>query len=143
MLRRIALAVALMAVLVVAGTAFAGNGAGSNKSPSSWISAPRVVSSGSPSLAAASTAPRYGDGVTFTASTNQTSNPFVNLLCYQNGTLVYNGWSASLAGGSGDETFGLGSPAWQSGAADCTANLDMYWNGKWKVLASSSFHVDA
>ena len=142
MLRRIALAVSLVAVLVAAGTAFAGNGAGSSKSPSSWISAPRVVSSGSAS-AAASTAPRYGDGVTFTASTTQTSNPFVNLLCYQNGTLVYNGWSAPLAGGSGDETFGLGSPAWQSGAADCTASLDMYSNGKWKVLASSSFHVDA
>ena len=142
MFQRIALAASLLAVLTVAGAAVAGNGAGSNKSPSSWISAPRVVSSG-PSLTAATSGPRYGDVLTFDVSTNQTSNPFVNLRCYQNGTLVLSGWSAFFAGGLGDETFGLGSAAWQSGAADCTANLDAYSNGKWKVLASTSFHVDA
>jgi hypothetical protein len=143
MLSRIALAATLLSVLTVTGAALAGNGGGSNKSPSSWISAPRVVSSSSPSLTAATSGPRYGDVLTFDVSTNQTSNPFVNLLCYQNGTLVLNGWSTFFAGGLGDRTFGLGSAAWRSGAADCTANLDTYSNGKWKVLASTSFHVDA
>jgi hypothetical protein len=142
MLHRIALAASFLGVFAAAGAALAANSAGTNKS-SSWISAPTVVPSTSSPLAATSTAPSYGDAVTFTISTNQTSNPFVNLLCYQNGALVLNGWSAFFAGGMGDETFGLGSPAWQGGAADCTANLDMYSNGKWKVLASSSFHVNA
>jgi hypothetical protein len=81
--------------------------------------------------------------VTFTVSTNQTANPFVNLRCYQSGSLVLSGWSAFFTGGLGDRMFGLASAAWQSGAADCTAELDMYSNGKWKALASTSFHVDA
>src|SRR4029079_10596939 len=91
MLSRIAFAATLLGVLTVTGAALAGNSGGLNKSPSSWISAPRVVSSTSPSLTAATSEPRYGDVLTFDVSTNQTSNPFVNLLCYQNGTLVLNG----------------------------------------------------
>ena len=62
--------------------------------------------------------------------------------CSQNGTQVYNAWSAFFAGGLGDKTFGLASAAWRSGAADCTANLDKYANGRWKVLASATLHVD-
>jgi hypothetical protein len=49
-------------------------------------------------------------------STTQTGNPFVNLKCYGNG-IGYNSWSAFWpAAGS----FILSSPAWTSGAADCT-----------------------
>ena len=67
----------------------------------------------------------------------------MNLNCYQNGALVGQGWATFFTGGS-PGTFGLSSPIWQSGAADCTADLGMYANnGKWKVLASTSFHVDA
>jgi len=138
MLKRIAFGASLVAALALAGTALAGKGA----TKSSWISDPVVVSSSDPSATEAS-APRYGDVVTFTVSTNQTSNPFVNVRCYQNGTLVLSGWSAFFDGGLGDRTFGLASAAWRSGPADCTADLDMYSNGKWKVLASTSFHVDA
>jgi hypothetical protein len=136
MLQRIALGASLVGALALAGTALAGKGGAS----SSWISNPVVVSSSS--VSAATSAPRYGDVVTFTVSTNQTSNPFVNLRCYQNGNLVLSGWSAFTTGGLGDRTFGLASAAWRSGAADCTAELDMYSNGRWKALASTNFHVD-
>ena len=141
MVKRIAFAASLLGVLVVAGATVASAGAGSNKA-SSWISAPRVVSSSGSSLAAATSGPRYGDVVTFDVSTTQTSNPFVNVRCSQDGNLVFDAWS-SYAGGLGDETFGLASAAWRDGSANCTANLDKWANGKWRVLASTSFHVDA
>ena len=138
MLQRIAPSLLMVGALAFAGTALAGKGAATK----SWISDPTVVSSSSLS-AAETSSPRYGDVVTFTVSTSQTSNPFVNLRCYQNGSLVLSGWSAFFSGGLGDETFGLGSAAWRSGAADCTADLDLYSNGRWRVLASTNFHVDA
>jgi hypothetical protein len=87
--------------------------------------------------------PNYGDTVTFNVSTTATTEPFVNLICYQNGVLVYNTW---VFAGSLDtsSTFQLGSGGWTGGAADCTAKLGMYVSGtKYKVLASSSFHVDS
>jgi hypothetical protein len=138
MFQRIALGASLVAALALSGTALAGKG---STTKSSWISDPVVVSSSSLSSTATS-GPRYGDVVAFTASTNETSNPFVNLRCYQNGVLVLNGWSP-FATGLGDQAFGLGSAAWRRGATDCTADLDMYSNGRWKALATTSFHVDA
>jgi hypothetical protein len=142
MLKRTALAASLLGALALAGAAFAGNGAGSNKSSSSSISPPVVVSS-STAPDAATTAPNFGDTVTFEVSTTATTTPFVNLNCYQNSALVAQGWATFFAGGT-PGTFGLSSPIWKSGAADCTADLGMFSNnGKWKVLASTSFHVDA
>jgi hypothetical protein len=89
----------------------------------------------------ATSGPRFGDTITFNISTTQTGNPFVNLNCYQNGGLVAQGWAAFWPT---KENFILSSPAWTSGAADCTANLVTYVNSvKYKVLASTSFHVDA
>jgi hypothetical protein len=59
----------------------------------------------------------------------------------QNGGLVAQDWAAFWPS---NEIFILSSPAWTSGAADCTADLGMFSkNGKWKVLASTSFHVNA
>lgn len=143
MLQRIAPALSLVAVFALAGAAFAGNGAGPNKSSAS-ISAPVVVPSSTlaaPSGTASTSGPRFGDTVTFDVSTNQTNNPFVNVRCYQNAALVENSW-ASFWPTNG--TFVLGSPAWTGGAADCTAELGMYVNSnKYKVLASSSFQVSA
>jgi hypothetical protein len=138
MLQRIAPAASLLAVLALAGAAFAGNGAGPNKQSSSTISPPVVVSSATLS---ATSGPRFGDTITFNISTTQTGNPFVNLNCYQNGVWVAQDWAAFWPS---NENFILSSPAWTSGAADCTANLVMYVNStKYKVLASTSFHVDA
>jgi hypothetical protein len=144
MLRRIAFAMSFAAALALAGVALAGNAAGPNKASSSSISPPIVVSTGTPTAAPApTTAPRYGDTVTFDVSTTATTTPFVNLNCYQNGALASQGWATFFAGGT-PGSFGLSSPIWKSGAADCTADLGMFSkNGKWTVLASSSFHVNA
>jgi hypothetical protein len=139
-LSKTAVAAAFVFALVFAGTAFAGK-----SSTSSSIAGPFVVSSTSGSLVAGSsaTAPQFGDTVTFSVSTTATSNPFVNVNCYQNGVLVMNSWSAFFPGGV-NQNFGLYSPVWQSGAADCQADLGMLTNnGKWKVLASMPFHVNA
>jgi hypothetical protein len=141
MVQRIALASSLVAVLALAGTAFAGNGGGSNKSSSS-ISAPVVVSAGAAPFAGATpTAPQFGDTVTFNVTMGQAGDPFVNLVCSKNGVVVYNSWAAFWPSA---ENFLLSSPAWTSGAASCTANLGMYVSSsKFKVLASTSFAVGA
>ena len=88
--------------------------------------------------------PNVGDVVMFDVSTTATDQPFVNLQCFQNGVLVANGWKGYFEG-SLDTTwgFGLGSGAWQGGAAECTAWVNMYTKQGWKQLASTSFHVDA
>jgi hypothetical protein len=97
---------------------------------------------------AAADGPSYGDSVTFAVSTESTSQPFVHVQCFQNGGLVLEAWQAWFYGGLGDQLFRLGpSPAWRSGAGDCTAyleNWDSYSkNGRVSVLASTSFHVNA
>jgi hypothetical protein len=139
-LKKSAIAAVLVLALAFAGAAFAGKTTGSS------IAGPFLVTgspAGSATVASATSTPHYGDTVTFDVATSATDNPFVNVTCYQGGVLVMQGWSAFFNGGLGDGNFGLGSPAWRSGAADCTANLDMYSKDKWKVLASTSFHVDA
>jgi len=113
----------------------------------------KTTSSSSISLATAAagtsgvTGPSYGGTVTFNVSTDATTQPFVHLQCTQNGTLVAEGWQAWFYGAVGTQTFTLGpTPAWQSGAADCTAYLENWDNygtkGKISVLASTSFHVN-
>jgi hypothetical protein len=129
--------------LAFASAAFAGNGAGPSKSSSSSISAPVVVSVATVSAAAATSGPNYGDIVTFNVSTTETANPYVNLKCYQTGTLVGEGWATFFAVGTAGK-FGLYSGPWSGGAADCTADLGLFTsNNRWKVLASTSFHVNA
>src|SRR5207247_2159796 len=111
-------------------------------SSSSSIAGPYLATASSPTDAA-TIAPQFGQTITFSVSTTATSNPFVNVNCYQNGVLVMNSWSAFFPGGT-NQNFGLYSPSWQSGAANCTADLGMLAsNGKWKVLASTSFDVSA
>jgi hypothetical protein len=139
MLNRNAIVASLAALALTATAAYAGNGAGPNKSASS-ISPPIVMSSGTAGPSTAS-GPSFGDTITFNVSTTQTGNPFVNLTCYQNRVLVANDWAAFWPD---NKTFVLSSPAWTSGAADCTANLVGYVSStRYKVLASTSFHVDA
>ena len=139
MLSKIAVAATIAVSLAFAGTAFAGKPA---PAPSSSIAGPYLAGQSSPPGAAA-IVPQFGQTITFDVSTTATSNPFVNLNCYQNGVLVANGWSAFFPGGS-NQNFGLYSPVWQSGAANCTADLGMLTSqGKWKVLASNSFQVNA
>jgi len=144
MLQRIALTASLLGALALAGAAFAVNGAGSNKSSSSSISAPLIVSSTTASPTTPTSGPSYGDTITFNVSTTATDMPFVNLVCYQNGALVLNGTGLFSAADTSVKTFVLASGLWTGGAADCTATLFMYTNSvKTKVLASTSFHADA
>ena len=139
MLSKITFSLAVVFALVFAGAAFAGKPSGSSS-----ISPPIVVSGLAPAAAPTSTTPpHFGDTVTFDVSTTATTTPFVNLNCYQSGALAAQGWATFFAGGT-PGSFGLSSPIWKSGAADCTADLGMFSNnGKWRVLASTSFHVDA
>lgn len=137
MLSKIAFSLAVVVALVFAGAALAGKSSGTSSIAGPYL----VTASGGPVTGAAATAPSFGQTITFNVSTTETSNPFVNVNCYQNGLLVMNSWSAFFPGGTGQD-FGLYSPAWKSGAANCTADLGMLTsNGKWKVLASNSFNV--
>jgi hypothetical protein len=140
MLKRMTIAAAIVA-LALATTAYAGNGGGSNR----WSSSISLVWPSASALTSAATSePHYGDSVTFDVSTNATDFPYVNLRCFQNGSLVGEGWAGFFDGALGTHTFTLWSPQWSGGAADCTASLDAYGGGgKWKELASTSFHVSA
>jgi hypothetical protein len=89
--------------------------------------------------------PHYGQQVTFNVSTTATSRPYVQLSCFQGGTLV----AAGSAGFYDDypwpweRNFTLSSNSWTGGAADCVAELT-YWNGRrWNTLTSLSFDVYA
>jgi len=88
--------------------------------------------------------PHWDGEVTFKVSTTATEQPFVNLLCYQNGALVAEGWEGYFEGSlNSSRIFVLDSGVWQGGAADCTAWLDLHTKHGWQRLASTSFHVYA
>lgn len=130
--------------LVASAVALAGPG-GKNPSSSSISLAPMTAFA---AASATSDGPSYSDSVTFTVSTDATKQPFVHVTCSQNGRLVLESSQAWFYGAPGAQQFWLGpTPAWQSGAADCTAyleNWDSYSrNGRITVLASTSFHVGA
>jgi hypothetical protein len=141
MLRNIARQGSIVAVLllVTASAALAAAGGG-KPSSSSWIS---LSSSGG----AATVNPVAGSNVPLFEGTTAVTRPFIHLKCYQNGSLVLEGWNAVFTSPTGSASFSLSSPAWQSGAADCTAyleNWDQYGTkGKVSVLASTSFQVNA
>ena len=128
---------------LIAGSAFAAKGSatgtgGHRTSGGGSISlAPLVVDLNSNGT------PNVGDTVTFNVSTTATSQPFVNLLCYQNGYLVYNSWRGYFVGSLDSSwDFVLGSGAWTAGAGDCTAWLGMYTKQGYQRLTSTGFHVD-
>lgn len=140
-LAQVASLVTLLALALVP-TALAGKGGhgggGTTTSGTSSISAPKMVTDvGPPGLS-------YGDSVVFTVSTTATNQPYVNLQCFQNGVLVMNSWNGYFADALNTSwNFGLGSPAWQGGAATCTAYLDMATSRGWAQLTSTSFSVTA
>jgi len=141
--RQMFIVAALM--LLTTSVALAAPGGNNKTGSSSSIS---LVTAAAGTTAAATCGPSYGDSVTFNVSTDATTQPFVHLRCTQNGTLVAEGWQAWFYGAAGTQTFTLGpTPAWQGGAADCTATLENWDNygtkGKISVLASTDFHVNA
>ena len=82
--------------------------------------------------------PHHGGKVTFNLSTTATSEPWVELTCYQNGSSVYVGWKGFFERSLTTREFTLASNSWTSGAADCTAWLE---TPKGTKLASTGFHV--
>jgi hypothetical protein len=138
--------IALLVVGLIAGTAFAGRGgggkggggkpAGGAHSGTIWL-APLVVDNNANGL------PNRGDVVTFGISTSDPA-PFVQLDCYQGGTLVLMGRKGFFDGSlDSNWNFGLASGAWESGSVDCTGSLVYYTGRGWAKYASSpSFHVD-
>jgi len=140
MLVRTALAVASLTLALSALGGDVALAAKPDRSSSSSIILVLLNAPAAPSTAVSG--PRYGDQVTFNVSTDATAYPYVNVKCYQSEVLVGEGWAGFFYGALGDQTFTLWSPRWSGGAADCTAFLDMYSNGKWRQLASTSFHVD-
>jgi hypothetical protein len=82
----------------------------------------------------------FRDVVRFNVSTSSTSQPYVNLYCYQNGAFVAGGSEGYFPGALDDGNFGLYGGSWAGGAADCTAKLV---NASGSVLGSTSFRVDA
>jgi len=91
--------------------------------------------------------PRLGDGVTFNATYPKTLEHYgvrIQVLCYQNGTLVYGEakpWDQQFLLGGAMSTWFLA-----NGDADCVADL-YYWsyNGsqKFNFLAEAQFHAYA
>ena len=141
---QVAFIAALVVALVLTPAALAargGNGggkpSGGGGSGSSIHLAPLVYDANGDGL------PNHADVVTFNVST-AASEPFVNVRCYQNGALALNSWRGYFDGAlDTSRDFVLGSGAWPSGAADCTAYVKVSARNKWNVLATTSFHVDA
>ena len=65
----------------------------------------------------------WGETVTFNISTTATSEPWVNLKCYQGGVLVAEGYNGYFDRSITGRNFRLYSPSWTGGDADCTAFL--------------------
>jgi hypothetical protein len=139
------LLVALMVVVLMAGTAFAakGGGGGGHGKPSggstggtgtiSLVTPPVVDNNGNGT-------PNWHDTVRFNVQTTSTTQPYVTLYCYQNGVMVAGGTEGYFAGALDDGNFALYAPNWMGGAADCTAKLQ---TPSLSTLASTSFHVDS
>ena len=82
----------------------------------------------------------WGGLVTFNVATTATTQPWVHLVCSQNGAVVSEMWNGFFDGSLTTRDFGLYSPKWTGGAADCVAYLT---TPQWAVLGSTSFHVSA
>lgn len=140
-MRTLAISLALMAAAAAAvacpSAAFAGKpggggGGGKAKVPAGSTSISLVLLASPDGLA------HYGQDVSFEVSSTQTSQPWVNLDCYQGGALVSQSWEGMFAGSLDNGIFGLYSPQWTGGAADCTATVT---TATWARLTSLSFHV--
>ena len=137
--------IATLVVGVMAGTAFAGKptggGGGGHKGGGGTTGGSGTISLASPLVVDANGngTSNWADVVSFTISTTATTEPWVNLVCSQNGVVVAQGWNGYFAGSITSRNFGLYSGYWTSGAADCVAYLT---TPTWSRLGSTSFHVD-
>lgn len=124
----------LLSLSLLSGTAAAAKGGGHNSGGGSGTLS-LVVLDSVDGLA------HYGGNITFNVSTTLTS-PYVDLQCFQNGTMVAEGWEGFFVGALSDRVFWLYSPQWLGGAADCTAYLSYQTKRGWQRVASTSFHAE-
>jgi hypothetical protein len=90
--------------------------------------------------------PHWGQQVRFDVQTTATTEPHVDVTCYQGGTLVYSGTTGYYDSypWPWTQTFTLSSQSWTGGDADCTAVLYSLSNtGRKTTLATLNFHVYA
>jgi hypothetical protein len=139
--RRPILVVAIAAlVLAVAPTAFAGKGGnGRGKSGTSSLRLVMVTDVDGNGV------PNWGDTVTFDVSTTATTQPNLELVCSQNGTVVYGATTGFYDGYPWPWTrlMTLGSTAWSGGAANCSARLYAFSGSRMITLTTLSFTAGA
>ena len=135
--RRTALSIAVVALaLAVAPVASAGKGSGGgggkNTGGTGTLSLVMVVDANGNGL------PNWGDTVTFNTSTTATTEPHVDLICSQNGTVVYSATSGFYASYPWPWTknMTLKSTSWSGGQASCTARL-YYFSGTSSVTLAT------
>jgi hypothetical protein len=140
-MRKLAISLAVVAAAAVAATvAYSGPASAARfnhhggKVPSGTTTISLVLLNSTDGLA------HYGQDVTFNVSSTQTDQPWVHLVCSQSDAVVSEGWEGMFAGSLDDGVFGLYSPKWTGGAADCTATVT---NPSWIPLASTSFYAYA
>lgn len=115
------LAFAVVGVIALTSTFAAPRGGGGGKTNCSGcsLSVKMVTDNNNNGL------PNWNDTITFNIVDPNTTAPHVEVLCYQNSTLVYSATGGFFAGypWPWSVNMPLASDAWKSGAADCTANL--------------------
>lgn len=115
-----AIAVLVLALVPAALAAKGGNGGGKNSVNIAGFEL--YVLDSSTSLWAENTQPSYGGTVKFAVPAT-VSAPNVELVCSQNGTVVYASLSGWYETSTWTRNMTLSSQAWTGGAADCTATL--------------------
>lgn len=125
--------VALLAVGLTAGSAFAAKGGGSGGSGSTIRMVPLDSTDGYA---------HYGQHITF-AITTSNQYPVASVSCSQGGVVVYGDSRPMYQPNPWNDPgiFTLSSLSWTGGAADCTADLKGTSHGKVVTLASTAFHV--
>lgn len=134
--------ISLLVVGLLAGTAFAAKGGGGgHKGGGGTTGGSGTIALHNPLVVDRNVngTPNWNDVVTFDIATTATTQPWVHLVCKQSGTMVAQGWDGYFVGALGGRDFGLASPSWSGGAADCTAYLE---NPSGSALGSTAFHVD-
>jgi hypothetical protein len=138
----VGLTIALAAMLVVAGGAFAargGNGGGKGGKGATGTSSLALVM-----LDPADGQANFGDRVTFDVSTTATDRPFVRVDCYQGPAWVYVASVGYFDGYPWAKEFTLAANSWPGGAADCMATLYLTKDGsRTTTLATLPFGVAA
>jgi hypothetical protein len=130
--------VALIVVVVVAGTALAAKGGNSSRHSGGTGTLALVMVED----ANADGAPNWNDRVTF-AVTASADRPYVSVDCSQAGAWVYTSSAGFFPEYPWPANFTLGSSWWTSGAASCTARLYYANNGgtRTTTLATMTFAV--